>query len=146
MTDVVAPVASEDQSFHADGTSSKATIYLSPLSVQQYVAAGENIPIDIYFTGSYPCISYRLQNGEIAGDVPIKTSEIQKNIYTQGQRYIRKWDLKLASGRARQSTMLWMTVVTLICIGLAIGLTWHFCKKGGSTGPTFATPPQVIQY
>jgi hypothetical protein len=142
----VAPLSAEPQSFHAEETNPKATIFLSPLSVQQYIAAGENIPIDIYFNGSFPCISYRLQNNELIGDVPIKTSELQKHIYLHGQRYIKKWDLKLASGKAQKSTMTYMSIITLILVAIAIGVTWYLCKNRAPAVPVLSAMPQVIQY
>ena len=119
----------------ASSTTTRGRIYLSPISVQEYVSRGENIPVDIEFSGENPSISFQVGNGLLKDFVPITTQDLQKCIYEHGQRYIKKWDLRFQSKKlAAQRKQLIVGTVALVLAVIIILAAWYFLARRRSGG------------
>jgi len=118
----------------------RGRIYLSPISVQEYVAKGENIPLDIEFSGNDPTISFQVGNGSLKDYVPITTHDLQKCIFEQGQRYIKKWDLRFQSKRLqaqrKQLLLGGAVVIGVILVLLVLAFVLH--RRAANASPPLA--------
>jgi len=121
-------------------TTTRGRIYLSPISVQEYLQKGENIPVDIEFSGENPSISFQVGNGSLKDFVPITTQDLQKCIYEHGQRYIKKWDLRFQSKKlAAQRKQLIVGAVSAVVAVAGLAVAWYFLarrRSGGVAAPT----------
>ena len=115
----------------------RGRIYLSPISVQEYLQRGENIPVDIEFSGNDPSISFQVGNGSLKDFVPITTQDLQKCIYEHGQRYIKKWDLQFQSKRLatqRKQLVVGAAILLVFVIAVAVLAAWYFLARWRSGG------------
>lgn len=113
----------------------RGRIYLSPISVQEYLQRGENIPVDIEFSGENPSISFQVGNGSLKDFVPITTQDLQKCIYEHGQRYIKKWDLRFQSKKlATQRKQLVVGAVVMVVVIAVALVAWYFLARRRSGG------------
>lgn len=128
--------------FHATKDSPQGRIYLSPFAVKEYIDRGENIPIDIYLNAQFPTISYRLDNNELMGDVPIKNTDLQKEIYNNGKRYLKKWDMRLAEKKCSKTIKMMLLLCLVVALLTAFGV-WSWMRKKGGMTTTSAIMPQL---
>jgi len=124
----------------SSNSTTRGRIFLSPISVQEYVSRGENIPVDIEFSGNDPSIAFQVGNGSLKDYVPITTQDLQKCIFEHGQRYIKKWDLRFQSKRL-QAQRKQLGIVAAAVVVVIILAAWYFLSRRSAVS---TTPPATF--
>ena len=81
----------EAENFHANKTCPKGTIKIGYETLLPYVDNKKDLPIEFYFNGQWPSLSFSVDDNFIYGDIPINPTLIQKHMYEKGSRYWKRW-------------------------------------------------------